>query len=329
MVAALLIVATQPIVIAHRGASGLRPEHTLEAYRLGIEQGADYIEPDLVLTKDGVLVARHENEISGTTDVATKPEFADRKRTKTIDGRSVTGWFTEDFTLAELKTLRCRERLPQIRRANTAWDGKFPIPTFQEVIDLAKAEGKRLGRPIGVYPETKHPSYFARIGLPFDVPLLQVLDANGWNRADAPVFIQSFEVGNLKALRSKTRVRLVQLLDSEGRPADAETPYAEMARPEGLRAIRAYADGIGPAKSLVLPKADSPTSLVRDAKAAGLLIHVWTLRDEPVFVLPGFSGKASEEARKLFELGVDGVFADFPATAVSARIGSRVGKQSL
>jgi glycerophosphoryl diester phosphodiesterase len=228
-----------------------------------------------------------------------------------------------------LKTLRCRERLPQIRRANTAWDGKFPIPTFQEVIDLAKAEGKRLGRPIGVYPETKHPSYFARIGLPFDVPLLKVLDANGWNTADAPVFIQSFEVGNLKALRSKTRVRLVQLLDSEGRPADAETPYAEMARPEGLRAIRAYADGIGPAKSLVLPKADAPTSLVRDAKAAGLLIHVWTLRDEPVFVLPGFSGKASEEARKLFELGVDGVFADFPATAVSARIGSRVGKQSL
>ncbi|RYD42197.1 MAG: glycerophosphodiester phosphodiesterase, partial [Sphingomonadales bacterium] len=207
-----------PIVIAHRGASGERPEHTLASYKLAIELGADYIEPDLVLTKDGVLVARHENEISETTDVAAHPEFAGRKATKTIDGLEVTGWFTEDFTLAELKTLRARERLPKLR--STEYDGQFEIPTFEEILTFLAEANKGRKIPVGVYPETKHPSYFTSIGLPHEAPLLAMLDRFGYRGRTAPVFIQSFEVGNLMDLRAKSDLPLIQLMDAEGAPAD-------------------------------------------------------------------------------------------------------------
>jgi glycerophosphoryl diester phosphodiesterase len=202
------------IVVAHRGASGYRPEHTLAADELAIELGADYIEPDLVSTSDHVLVVRHENEISGTTDDADHAEFADRETTRTIDGVPVIGWFTEDFTLAELGTLRARERLPDIRPAGTAFDGRYHIPTFQQVIDLARR------RHVGIYPETKHPTYFRSIGLPLEEPLVQAMHANGYRGPNAPVFIQSFEVGNLRRLRRMTDVPLVQLLDDHGRPYD-------------------------------------------------------------------------------------------------------------
>jgi glycerophosphoryl diester phosphodiesterase len=226
-----------PLVIAHRGASAYRPEHTLSAYRLAIGMGADYIEPDLVSTKDGVLVARHENEISGTTDVAQRPEFASRFReNRLIDGREVDGWFTEDFTLAELKTLRARERLPELRPSNTAFDGRYEIPTLQEVIDLAKREG------VGIYPETKHPTYFDSIGLSLEEPLVTALKANGLDKPGSPVFIQSFEVSNLQELSRKIRVPLVQLTSASGRPYDFTAEgdprtYADMTTPAGLREI--------------------------------------------------------------------------------------------
>ena len=323
----------QAIVIAHRGASGERPEHTIAAYTLAIEQGADYIEPDLVLTKDGMLVARHENEISETTDVASKPEFADRKTTKTIDGQQVTGWFTEDFTLAELKTLRAKERLPQLRKANTAYDGQFEVPTFEEILELAKAQSAETGRPIGIYPETKHPSYFASIGLPHEAPLLALLEKYGHTEKTAPVFIQSFEVGNLQVLRGKTRLRLIQLMDEKGRPADRpDLTYPNMATPGGLKAIAAYANGIGPNKSLVIPRnmlgvLGEPTSLVADAHAAGLAVHPWTFRRENYFlplrqksgISPSAHGDLTSEIRAFLAAGVDGVFADNPAQAVAAR----------
>ena len=323
----------QAIVIAHRGASGERPEHTIAAYTLAIEQGADYIEPDLVLTKDGMLVARHENEISETTDVASKPEFADRKTTKTIDGQQVTGWFTEDFTLAELKTLRAKERLPQLRKANTAYDGQFEVPTFEEILELAKAQSAETGRPIGIYPETKHPSYFASIGLPHEAPLLALLEKYGHTEKTAPVFIQSFEVGNLQVLRGKTRLRLIQLMDEKGSPADRpDLTYPNMATPGGLKTIAAYADGIGPNKSLVIPRnmlgvLDEPTSLVADAHTAGLAVHPWTFRRENYFlplgqksgVNPRGIGDLESEIRAFLKAGVDGVFSDNPAQAVAAR----------
>ncbi|WP_353217177.1 glycerophosphodiester phosphodiesterase family protein, partial [Sandarakinorhabdus sp.] len=242
-----------PIIIAHRGASAERPEHTLAAYERAIDQGADFIEPDLVPTKDNQLVARHENEISGTTDVASKPEFAARKATKTIDGETITGWFTEDFTLAELKTLRARERLPQLRPANAAYDGQFEIPTLAEIIALAKAGSARTGRTIGIYPETKHPSYFRGLGLAIEPVLLAQLQAAGWNTAAAPVFIQSFEIDNLKALKAQTNVRLIQLLAPAGKSADGHD-YAALAAPAGLKAIAAYAFGIGPEKTMIIPR---------------------------------------------------------------------------
>ncbi|KAK0341452.1 hypothetical protein LTR94_026315, partial [Friedmanniomyces endolithicus] len=239
-----------------RHRSGSRPEHTLAAYELAIEQGADFIEPDLVLTKDDVFVARHENEISGTTDVAAHPEFAARRTTKTIDGQPVTGWFTEDFTLAELRTLRAKERLPQLRPANAAYDGQETIPTFAEVIALAKAHG------VGIYPETKHPTYFASIGKGTDAPLVAALTKAGWTTADAPVFIQSFEVNNLKALKKLTKIRLIQLMNDTGGPADHPVDdYATMATPAGLKAVATYAWGIGPNKVMIA----GGKPLVRDA----------------------------------------------------------------
>jgi glycerophosphoryl diester phosphodiesterase len=294
-----------PIIIGHRGAPGHRPEHTLEGYRLAAEMGADYIEPDLVSTKDGVLIARHENEIASTTDAATK--FPDRKRTKTVDGMSITGWFSEDFTLAEVKTLRARERLAF---RSHGWDGQFEVPTFDEVIELAQQLTKELGRPIGVYPETKHPTYFRGLGLPLEDRMLDVLDRRGWNTATASVFIQSFET-NLRELRPKTKIKLIQLLEGKI-PTDQE-----------LRTIKSYADGIGPNTRLVIPAiADgtlqSPTDLVARAHALGLLVHVWTLRSEPVFLSGSYRGDPTLEYRQFRALGVDGIFTDFADAAARA-----------
>ncbi|HEV3012158.1 MAG TPA: glycerophosphodiester phosphodiesterase [Actinomycetota bacterium] len=325
-----------PLVIGHRGASGYRPEHTLASYRLAIGMGADFIEPDLVSTKDGVLVARHENEISGTTDVAAHPEFADRRATKTIDGVSLTGWFTEDFTLAELRTLRAKERIPDLRPDNTVFDGLYQVPTFQEVIDLAKRAG------VGIYPETKHPTYFDSIGLSLEEPLLATLRANGYQGPKAKVFIQSFETGNLKELNRRTRLPLVQLLSDVGAPYDlvaAGDPrtYADLSTPEGLAEIATYADGIGPSKNQIVPRdADGnllePTSLVDDAHQAGLLVHPYTFRNENNFLPADFrqgnpaspaylraTGDAPAEYRLFFRLGVDGLFSDNPDSAVGSR----------
>ena len=315
--------AARPIVIAHRGASGHRPEHTLAAYSLAIDMGADFIEPDLVSTKDSVLVARHENEIGGTTDVAVR--FPDRKTTRTIDGRSVTGWFSEDFTLAELKTLRAKERLPFRSRAH---DGREPVPTLEEILDLVTRRSRETGRRIGVYPETKHPSYFRSIGRPLEEPLLAALARRGWSTPDAPVFIQSFEVANLRALRPRTGVRLVQLVAAGGGPADARVSanvpatYAEMITPAGLARVARYANAIGAEKSLVQPidsagRRGAPTSLVTDAHRAGLAVHVWTLRSDDYFLPKAYAGDAGAEWRAFAALGVDGIFGDFPDVGVA------------
>ena len=319
-----------PIIIAHRGASAERPEHTLAAYERAIEQGADFIEPDLVPTKDHQLVARHENEISGTTDVAARPEYAARKATRTIDGESMTGWFTEDFTLAELKTLRARERLPMLRPANAAFDGQFEIPTLGEIIALAKAASTRTGRTIGIYPETKHPSYFRSIGLPVEPVLLAALKSAGWTTRESPVFIQSFEVDNLKALKGQTGVRLIQLMGATGKSADG-FDYAALASAEGLKAIAAYAAGIGPERVMIIPRdADgrlgAPTSLVRDAHAVGLEVHPWTFRPENYFLPEGLKsssdprdpGDVDSEIRAFLATGIDGFFSDSTAAAVKA-----------
>lgn len=317
-----------PIVIGHRGASGERPEHTLASYELAIDEGADFIEPDLVLTKDKVFVARHENDITGTTDVAGRPEFAARKTTKTIDGIAHTGWFTEDFTLAELKTLRAKERLPQLRPANAKYDGQFAIPTLAEVIALAKKRSKELGRTIGIYPETKHPSYFASIGLPMERHLVAELRAAGWDSAAAPVFIQSFEVNNLKLLHTLTGIRLIQLMDGTGGPADGATlSYMSMITPAGLKAVAAYAWGIGPNKDMVDKGEGSPTTLVADAHKAGLRVHVWTFRAENFFLSaslkvgadPIAHGNVAEAMRRQLATGIDGFFTDFPLIGVTAR----------
>ena len=320
--------ATHPIVIAHRGASGERPEHTLAAYERAIEDGADFIEPDLVPTKDDVLVARHENEIGGTTDVAKHPEFADRRTTKTIDGHQVTGWFTEDFTLAELKTLRARERLPEVRPGNAAYDGKFEIPTLAEIIALAKHRSVETKRTIGIYPETKHPTYFAAIGHPTDARLVAELKAAGWDAADAPVFIQSFEVKNLQRLHKMTRIRLIQLMDGQGGPADgAVASYAAMATPAGLKAVAAYAWGIGPNKSMLWAGGGQPSALVADGHAAGLGVHTWTYRAENMFLPQPFRrgedpkahGDVAAEIRSALDQKIDGFFTDFPAIGAAVR----------
>jgi len=330
----------KPLVIGHRGASGYRPEHTLASYELAARMGADYVEPDLVSTKDGVLVARHENEISGTTDVSTKAQFADRKATKTIDGSAVTGWFTEDFTLAELKTLRAKERLPAVRQRNTIYDGRYEIPTLQEVIGLTRRLSRELGRKIGIYPETKHPTYFRSIDLALEPPLIATLRRNDLNRAGARVFVQSFETGNLKALGRVLRVPLVQLLDApERQPFDLvgtgnTTTYADMATPRGLRRISRYADGVGPSKGYIVPrdaagKSLAPTTFVTDAHAASLKVHPYTFRNENQFLPlelrssadPNAYGNAFAEDEQFFKLGVDGLFTDNPDTAIAARDG--------
>lgn len=346
----------RPALIAHRGASALRPEHTLAAYREAIAAGADFIEPDLVITRDGVLVARHENAIAilaadgslkeATTNVADRPEFASRKTTKTIDGQAITGWFVEDFTLAELKTLRARERIPAIRPANAQFNDRFEVPTLQEVIDLAKAESARTGRTIGIYPETKHPSYFQSIGLPLEPALLRLLQDNGWNHARAPVFVQSFEVENLRWMRERSTVRMVQLLAPQGRPYDSVARgtgpgYADMITPAGLAAIARYAQGIGPSKSMVIPVVQganaAPTSLVADAHRAGLLVHPWTLRPENAFLPLRLKsapvgdgtqrGNARADMEDFLRAGIDGVFTDDPAVGRAAIDALRAAKR--
>ncbi len=313
-----------PLIIAHRGASGERPEHTLAAYDLAIDQGADYIEPDLVITKDGVLVARHENEISGTTDVAAMPDFADRKRTKTIDGEAVTGWFAEDFTLAELRTLRARERLPELRPANARYDGLHQVPTFAEIIALVKAREAETGKRIGLYPELKHPSFLMQeTGIDTAAVLLRELDRAGSVPSD-PVFIQSFEAAPLRQLNSASEWKLVQLMAPEGGPADAPgMRYSDMATPTGLAAIAAYADAIGVATPMVLTADGTPTRLVAEAHAAGLLVHAWTLRKENAFLPAALRsgprmdapGKFSALYSQVRSAGVDGIFTDNPADA--------------
>jgi len=334
------------IVIAHRGASGVRPEHTLEAYRLAVAQGADYIEPDLVLTRDGVLVARHENEIGGTTDIASRPEFADRRRAALIDGEQVSGWFTEDFTLAELRSLRARERLPALRPSSASFDGRFAIPSFAEILDLVEAldqeraaAARLAGRPvpprIGIYPETKHPTHFLQLGLDFQQPLLEALGARGRLGADSRIFVQSFEVGNLRKLRAAApELPLVQLMAGHGGPADqagSGTDYAAMGTPAGLAAVAGYANAIGVAKDLLIPRdargrLGSPTRLLAEAHAAGLAVHAWTFRAENEFLpagcrlgdSPAGIGDLGCELRPFLALGLDGFFTDHTDRAIAA-----------
>src|SRR4051794_5426461 len=327
-----------PIVIGHRGSPAYRPEHTIASYTLAIEMGADFIEPDLCFTKDGQLVARHEPDIGATTNVADHPEFASRRKTVTIDGQPFANtWFTFDFTLAELKTLRAKERLPMVRPQNTALDGLFEIPTFQEVIDLAKAND------VGIYPETKHPTFFQSLGFSFDTPLLSTLARNDLDHRDAKVFIQSFEVGNLQRLRRQTRLPLIQLIDVSGAPADFVAQgdprsYDALVTPRGLAAIARYAEGIGPDKSRIVAgntagtALGQPTTLVRDAHRAGLLVHPFTFRPENSFLAKDFRvgnpdspeflrarGDQPAELAMYYELGVDGLFADNADTAVAVR----------
>jgi glycerophosphoryl diester phosphodiesterase len=314
-----------PIIIAHRGASGYRPEHTLASYELAIDLGADYIEPDLVITKDGILIARHENEISATTDIANHPEFAHLQTTKIIDGEVKTGWFTEDFTLAEIKTLTAKERIPQIRPQNTAYNGIFTIPTFTEIIDLVKYKNQKISRNIGIYPETKHPSYFQAIGLPLEETLLLNLqDIN------LPIFIQSFEVSNLQELSQKTDLPLVQLINDLGQPYnfiinhDPRT-YADLLTQTGLTEIAEYAQAIGVHKNLLISRDSngkllSPTSLIIDAHVANLQVHAWTFRNEDFFLPLDLQGNPQTEYEIFFNLGVNGVFSDYPDMALKVKL---------
>ena len=324
---------TYPLIVGHRGASGERPESTLLAFRQAIAEGADVIEPDLVLTKDGHLVVRHENDISQTTDVASRPEFAARKATKVIDGQKITGWFTEDFTLAEIKTIRCRERLPQLRPQSAKFDGQEQIATYQQVIDLAKAESARLKRTIGTYPEMKHPTYFAGIGLPVEQRLADILKTNGLDRADSPVFVQCFEVAPLKTFKTLSNAPRIQLVSRGDGPADdTRVRYADMISASGLKAMATYATGVGPEWPMVIPTAPDgglgpATSLVADAHAAGLAVHPWTVRAENTFLPPKLRrgpdpaahGDVAAVYKALYAAGIDGLFSDFPGLAAKAR----------
>jgi glycerophosphoryl diester phosphodiesterase len=322
------------IVIAHRGASGERPEHTMDAYRLAIEQGADYIEPDLVMTRDGVLVCRHENEISGTTDVADRPEFARRRTEKTVDGVSAVGWWAEDFTLEELKTLRCKERLPQLRPANMAFNGQDEIPTFAEVLALAREAG------VGVYPELKHPTFLRERGLDPVPAFVQTVQANGGQAAADRMFVQCFEISPLVILAqmSSLRWQCIQLIGAQGGPWDRrDMSGGDMISDAGLADIARYAVGIGVEKSLIIPRDGSgrslaPSGLVARAHAANLLVHAWTFRAEnyflPIELRRGDSsadgymsqhGDLDAELRAFYATNLDGVFCDSPAAAAGAR----------
>lgn len=351
----------KPLVIGHRGASGYLPDHTLEGYKRAIELGADFIEPDLVATKDGVLVARHEPNITGTTDVSTRAEFASRKTKKVVDGVEEEGWFASDFTLAEIKTLRAIQPLAERDQSH---NGKYQIPTLDEVLDLAKSEGSKAGRTVGVYPETKHPTYHVNLGLPLEDRLLATLAKYGYTSKTSPVIVQSFEVANLKYLRTKTQVRLVQLVDADDVKADGsmslvapyDKPYdfavagdartfASLLTPAGLKEVKTYADGIGPWKPYLISskqvdanndgKADDlngdgkiddrdrvmlpATDVVKNAHAAGLFVHAYTFRSEARRLASDFKGDPKAEYRLFYNLGVDGVFSDFPDHAKAAR----------
>jgi glycerophosphoryl diester phosphodiesterase len=332
--------ATAPLIIGHRGAAGYRPEHTLASYELAARMGADYMEPDLVATSDHVLVARHENEIDGTTDVASRPEFTDRRTTKVIDGVAVTGWFTEDFTLAELKTLRARERLPAVRKENTMYDGRFEIPTFAEVLALRERLTHELHRVIGVYPETKHPTYFRSIGLDLETPLVEQVRGAGLDKKIAPIFIQSFELTNLVDLRQHfgLNARLVFLTSASGAPYDLAsagdpTTYADLTTAAGLRSLSGIVNGIGPDKSQIIPchvdggSLAQQTSLVADAHAAGLKVHPYTFRAENTFLPVDYRvgtdarafGRAIDEQLRFLATGIDGLFTDQADIGVIAR----------
>jgi len=319
-------------VFGHRGAAGYRPEHTLASYELAARIGADYIEPDLVSTADHVLVCRHEPEIGGTTDVASRPEFASRRKTVLLDGVSVTGWFVSDFTLAELKTLRAVERLPAVRQRNTLYNGLFEVPTFDEMLGLRARLSRELGRDIGVIPETKHPTYHRALGLELETPLLRSLDRFGLNHRGAKVWIQSFEAVNLRDIRPRTKVDLVFLTSASGSPFNDPKTYAQYLTPAGLKDLFRYVDGIGPDKAQIIPrKADNtlgtPTSLVADAHAAGLKVIPYTFRAENQFLPadyqvgadPDAYGKALDEQIAFLRTGIDGLFTDQADIGVLAR----------
>ena len=351
----------QPLVVGHRGASGYRPEHTLESYRLAIQMGADFIEPDLVATQDGVLIARHEPNITNTTDVSTRPEFAARRTTKMVDGVAEEGWFASDFTLAEIQTLWAKQ--PMAGR-DQSYNTSFRIPTLTEVLDLARSESTRLGRTIGVIPETKHPTYHVNLGLPLEDKLLTILAGYGYTSKTSPVIVQSFEVSNLKYLRTKSQIRLVQLVDANDVKPDGtmdltapyDKPYdfavagdartfASLLTPDGLREVATYADAIGPWKPYLIPSRQvdanndgqpddlnrdgaiderdrvlmPATSVVKDAHAAGLMVFPYTFRSEAGRLTSDYQGNAAAEYKRFDKLGVDGVFSDFPDTAVQAR----------
>ena len=351
----------KPLVIGHRGAAGYLPDHTLEGYKRAIEMGADFIEPDLVATKDGALIARHEPNITGTTDVSTRAEFASRKTKKVVDGVEEEGWFASDFTLAEIKTLRAIQPLADRDQSH---NGKYQIPTLEEVLDLAKSEGAKAGRTVGVYPETKHPTYHVRLGLPLEDRLLTILAKYSYTTKSSPVIVQSFEVSNLKYLRTKTQIRLVQLVDANDVNPDGsmdltapyDKPYdfavagdtrtfASLLTAAGLKEVKTYADGIGPWKPYLIPskqvdankdgKADDlngdgkiderdrvmmpATDVVKNAHAAGLLVHPYTFRSEAKRLASDFKGDPKAEYKLFYQLGVDGVFSDFPDHAKAAR----------
>ncbi|MER5872780.1 glycerophosphodiester phosphodiesterase [Streptomyces sp. NPDC002044] len=334
-----------PTVIGHRGASGYRPEHTIGSYQLALDLGADVIEQDLVPTRDGHLVCRHENEIGGTTDVADHPGFAARRTTKSVDGVSVTGWFTEDFTLAELKTLRAKERIPAIRGRNTLYDGRWAVPTFEEVLRWADREGKRRGRRVWLHAETKHPSYFRSLGLGLEEPLAKLLRRYGRDGRNAAIFLQSFEPSSVQRLsRLVSAPRVVLLSAANTRPWDFELAkdprtVADLVKPEGLKWIAGFAQGIGPTMDLILPRDASgrlgaPTTLVADAHARGLLLHPYTARNENGFLPaeyregtdPAAYGDAFGAFRRYFEQGIDGIFTDNPDTGLLAAEDFRPGR---
>ena len=320
---------TDCLLIAHRGASADRPEHTLAAYRLAVAQGADVIEPDVVPTADGALVVRHENEISGTTDVDQRPAFASRRTTKTIDGVRVTGWFTEDFALAELRTLRCRERLPDLRPGSARYDGRFQIPTLDEVLALARELGAARGRAVGVYPETKHPAYFRSLGLALEEPLADALAAHGLDGPDDPAWLQSFEPDSLQRLGALTGLRRVQLVADADAPPPGWVRAATLDAPAAFAAL-GWADAVGPDWSLLLDDALAPTAFAAHAHAAGLAVHAWTLRPENAFLpqalrsdtpdapRPADHGDLVSLARAVVAAGADGVFTDAPGAVARA-----------
>jgi glycerophosphoryl diester phosphodiesterase len=324
----------RPLVIGHRGAAGYRPEHTFGSYETGARLGADFIEPDLVTTKDHVLVARHEPEIGGTTDVANHPEFAHRRTTKVLDGTPLTGWFTEDFTLAELKTLRAVERLPTVRQHNTLYNGLYQVPTFEEVLQLRERLSRELGREIGVYPETKHPTYFRALGLPLEGELVRLLRKYGLDRADAPVFVQSFEATNLRALHDSYRLRSpkIFLTSATGNPFNDSRSYADYLTPAGLHELSTFVDGIGPDKNQIIPRRPdgtlgTPSPLVANAHRAGLVLHPYTFRAENTFLPtnlqvgtdPTGYGRAIDEDLAFLRAGIDGFFTDQADIGVLSR----------